>query len=44
MASVAGSPVSPHWVSPKWTSFAVAIVATKSPGGCTSVRTRGGSQ
>ena len=42
MASVAGSPVSPHSVSPKWTSFAVAIVATSSPGGCTSVRTLGG--
>ena len=44
MASVAGSPVRPHSVSPKCTSLAVAMVASSSPGGCTSVRTRAGSQ
>src|SRR3954453_4478019 len=44
MASVAGSPVRPHSVSPKWTSLAVAIVASSRPRGCTSVRTRAGSQ
>ena len=42
MASVAGSPVRPHSVSPKCTSLAVAIVARSRPAGCTSVRTRAG--
>jgi hypothetical protein len=33
MASVAGSPVLPHSVSPKWTSLAVATVASSRPRG-----------
>ena len=33
IASVAGSPVRPHSVSPKCTSLAVAIVASEPPGG-----------
>ena len=43
MASVAGSPVRPHSVSPKCTSLAVAMVASSRPAAAPSVRTSAGS-
>ena len=44
MASVAGSPVSPHSVSPKCTSFAVAIVASRRPAAGRACARSAGSQ